>query len=267
MPISIITRSKKSSELRDLLINISDIKNIELEIIAVCIEKDESYNNIQNLKIIIENSQRFHARITGIKNANYKNILLLDSDQLISEDLLNELDKRKEDMIIIPEKSYNKNLTGKLMDDLRFRMERWAQKETTPEISVIPRFYKTNIIKNIVEHLDEKLIDNIIFHEDSTLYYEVFKKTHNIGFAKNYIYNYDPDLIMFIKKSYKYGRNYKDIKSFTEYKDIITLNNKININSFNLKELGIGKGEIILIIRAIAHLFGYFFRSTANQDE
>ena len=74
MPISIITRAYKTSELKNLVNNLNSNTEIEKEIVAVCNINDY---NIKNVKLIIEDSNRFEARITGIKNAVYDKILLL----------------------------------------------------------------------------------------------------------------------------------------------------------------------------------------------
>jgi len=138
MAISIITRAYRTSELKNLVNNLTSNNEVEKEIIAVCNVNDY---NIEGIKIILENSNRFRARITGIKNASYEKILLLDSDQIPEKGLLSELDDKNNDMVIIPEKSTNNYLTSKCLDDWRYRNERLARKNITPYIMVIPRFY------------------------------------------------------------------------------------------------------------------------------
>ena len=114
MSISIVTRAYKTSELKNLISNLHENLEVEKEIIAVSRINDY---DIKGINLIIENSKRFQARITGIKHANYDKILLLDSDQIPEKGILHELDNKKEDMIIIPEKSINKNFTSKCLDD------------------------------------------------------------------------------------------------------------------------------------------------------
>ena len=126
MPISIITRAYKTSELRNLINNLNSNNKIEREVIAVCNINDY---DIKNVKLIIENSKRFEARITGIKNAIYDKILLLDSDQIPEEGLLEELENKKDDMVIIPERSINNTYLSRCLDDWRYRNERRAKKK------------------------------------------------------------------------------------------------------------------------------------------
>jgi len=252
MAISIITRAYKTSELKKLISNINSINEVEIEIIAVCNVNDY---NIEATKLIIENSNRFKARITGIKNSNHDKILFLDSDQIPEKGLLSELDGKNNDMIIIPEKSINNNFTSKCLDDWRYRNERLARKNITPYIPVVPRFYKKEYLINAINRIHQNIY-NIIDHEDSIIYYETFKETKNVGFSKKYIYNYDPDFLNLMRKAFLYGKNERDIKSIDIPEDIKVLIDKLNKNTLNVKELGIGRGYIIQVLRGIMYEMG-----------
>ncbi len=92
MPISIITRAYKTSELRNLVNNLDLNTEIEKEIVAVCNINDY---NIKNANLIIEDLNKFEAKITGIKKAVYDKILLLDSDQIQEKGRLKELENKK----------------------------------------------------------------------------------------------------------------------------------------------------------------------------
>jgi len=250
--MSIITRSYKTSELKGLISNVNMDLEIDKEIIAVCNVDDYK---LENTKIIIENSNRFEARITGIKHANYDKILLLDSDQVPAIGLLYELDNRKEDMVIIPERSFNNNFTGKCLNNVRYRNETLARKDTKPSIPVIPRFYKRKYLLNAIIRLPSNVY-KIISHEDSILYYEVFKETQNIGFSKGYIYNYDPDLLTLMKKAFLYGKYLKETRYLEIPDEISSLIDKLNKNALNIKELGMDKGFIIQTLRGCMYELG-----------
>lgn len=270
MSISIIIRAYKTFELRNLIHNLQLNKEINNEIIVVCNVNNYKITEVKNLKLIIENSNRFQAKITGIKNATFDKILFLDSDQIPGEKLLNELESREEDMLIIPERSVNNNFTAKCLDDWRYRNERYAMINPNPYIPVIPRYYKKGYLINAVNKLPPQIY-NIIDHEDSVLYYMVFKETQNIGFTREYIYNYDPSFLQLIYKAFLYGRYNKNFQSIyksylTQYQsnynstellnEINILIDKLNKNTLNIKELGIGKGYIMQLLRGIAYIIG-----------
>ena len=252
MSISIITRAYRSSELKNLIENLNSCREIVKEVIAVC--NIEDYN-VENIKLIIEDSNRFQARITGIKHANFEKVLLLDSDQIPEKGLLEELDKREEDMLIIPEKSLDNNFTSKCLDDWRARNERLASKKITPYIPVVPRFYAKKYLLSAINKLSLEMY-RIIDHEDSIIYYYAFQETKNINFSKKYIYNDTPKFLKLMYKAFLYGKNRKNISNLQIPGDIAILLNKLNKNTFNIKELGLGRGYIIQIMRGLAYEFG-----------
>ncbi len=252
MAISIITRSERTSELSNLINYLNSNSEIEYEIIAVCKIKDFA---LKNTKIIIENSNRFVARITGLENAVYDKILFLDSDQFPEIGLLKELDNKKEDMLIIPEKSIKSNFISKCLDDWRYRNERLARKKVSPYIPVVPRFYNRQLIINVVEKLPE-ISKNIIDHEDSILYYYAFREDRTIDFSIKHILNNDPNLHNLMLKAFLYGKNSKNMQHVGLPDDIKFLLAALNENTLNLKEIGLGKGYIIQILRGVFYELG-----------
>lgn len=256
MPISVVTRAYRTSELKNLVSNLQTNHEIEKEIIAVCKIEDCNLKSVQSFELILEDTNRFEARITGINLATYDKILLLDSDQIPEEGLLAELDNRNEDMVIIPEKSHSGNWTGKCLDDWRFRNEKKAMEGPTPLIPVIPRFYDTEKLREAIVGLPAQAL-KIISHEDSVLYYEVFKKTQLIGFSKHYILNDDPPFGMLMRKAFLYGKYQREVDSLTIPEDLSKLIDALNRSTLNVKKLGIGKGFIIQVMKGIMYEIGH----------
>lgn len=250
-----MTRAYKTSELKNLVTNLNLNSEIEKEIVAVCNINDY---NIKISKLIIEDSNRFEARISGIKNAIYDKVLLLDSDQIPERGLLEELDNRKEDMVIIPERSINNSFTSMCLDDWRDRIEKLARKQATPYIPVIPRFYKKKHLLNAVSKLSTSIF-KIIAHEDSILYYYVFQETRDIDFSEKHIFNYDPNFLELMRKAYLYGKYGKEAKNLGIPENIALLLYKLNRNTLNIRDLRLGKGYIIHISRGISYELGRIF--------
>ncbi len=255
MPISIVTRAYRSSQLENLISNLHNNTEIEFEIIAVCNIKDVEYDNV---KIILENSNRFRARITGIRNAKSERILLIDSDQILENGLLTELNTKTDDMVIIPERSISCNVVGRCLDDWRFRNEKRAFKHPRPDIPVIPRFYWKKQLARIVGELPE-IVFGIISHEDSVLYQMVFLETNSIGFATRCILNEDPSLSRLLGKAYNYGKDAKSAENLALPEDISKLLYRLDMSSLNIGELGIGKGLILQVIRGFCYEMGKTF--------
>ena len=252
MSISIITRSYRLSELKGLASYLEGNKEIEKEVIAVCNIKD---TDLRGIKLILQNSNRFEARITGIKNAKYDKVLLLDSDQIPENDLLLELDNRDDDMVIIPEKSISESLTAKCLDDWRTRNENLARKRISPYILVVPRFYRKIILLEAIGKMPHILFKTVS-HEDSILYYESFRITQNVGFSVKHIYNDDPGFFTLMQKAFLYGKFMKSTRQMDLPNDILYLLDKLNKSSANVKDLGFGSGYFIQIPRAFAYELG-----------
>ncbi|MEM3828704.1 MAG: hypothetical protein QXP36_05785, partial [Conexivisphaerales archaeon] len=195
----------------------------------------------------------------GLLKAKQDYILNLDSDQIVSEKLLEKLNNVRNDMAIIAEKSYNNNLIGKLMDYKRDYLFKYSKSHPSPFIPVIPRFYKKKLALDAFESITNFELKNIIQHEDSLLYYEAFKLSKNIGFVDDYLYNIDPPLNLFLKKSYTYGSNMRTaLKSNNVLNEHKQFFRKLDEYSFLFEmKIGINKGIIINFIKGLPYFIGY----------
>lgn len=252
MPISIVLRSYETSEIRDLVSYLKQNNDIENEIVAVCNLNDFE---IDGINLILEDSNRFEARISGIKNARFDRVLFLDSDQLPEEGLLGELDSMNEDMVIIPERSSSKNLTARCLDDWRMRNENLARRNTSPFVPVIPRFYRKYTLLKAINALSDSAY-KIVSHEDSVIYYETLKIKQRVGFSSRHILNRDPNFFKLMYKAYQYGKYSKSAEALSLPEEIEYLLDRLDRNTLNLRELGFGKGFLIQIPRGIAYEIG-----------
>lgn len=252
MPISIVLRSYGTSEIRGLVSYLEQNNEIENEIVAVCRLNDYE---IGGINLILEDSNRFEARITGIKNARFDRVLFLDSDQLLEDGLLGELDNMNKDMVIIPEKSSSRGLTARCLDDWRMRNESLARRKTSPFVPVIPRFYRRETLLKAINALPDSAY-KIVSHEDSVIYYEAFKITQTIGFSSRHILNRDPNFFKLMYKAYQYGRSSKSTKALSLPGEIEHLLHRLDSNTLDVRELGFGEGFLIQIPRGIAYEIG-----------
>lgn len=256
MPISIILRSYRTSELKGIVSYLKHNKETEKEVIAVCVIDDY---DIYGADVILEDSNRFEARITGIKMANFDRILLLDSDQVPEDGLLEELNNKKEDMVIIPERSMNKGLTSKCLDDWRKRNEEIARQRPSPDVSVIPRFYFRNQLLKAIREWPYNT-PKILSHEDSVLYYYVYKNSRSIGFSTKCILNDDPNILILMRKAFLYGKFKKSVQFLNVPADVRNLLDRLNNTTLNIKDLGFGAGYLVQIPRGVAYILGEMIR-------
>ena len=252
MNLSIVTRSIRTSELYRLLDAIGEFKINEFEVVAVCRIKD---CEVDNIRLILEDTNRFEARITGIRNANYENILLLDSDQVPEMGLIDELINIDAQMVIIPERSLSRSLVASWLDDYRKRIENYAHRYPAPNIPVVPRFYKRNILLKAIELLPHRIYESES-HEDSILYYKAFDITHDVKFSKRHIYNYDSNFSTIMKKTMLYGKYKRKANNNSLPQEFLKLLRELNINSLNVKEIGLSKGYFFQVFRGIMYYIG-----------
>src|SRR5260370_23216709 len=163
-------------------------------------------NSLVAVKPIETSVGRFEAMRIGIYNSQYESVLFLDNDQVIEPGLLEELRTKQEDAVIIPERSLNRNLVGRLMDLKRSYLEELAKDHPHPEIPVIPRFYKKRILDRAFEQLPLETLQTVTQHEDSILYREAYDSCRKLSMSRKRIFNQDPDLFSFVRKAYIYGK-------------------------------------------------------------
>ena len=252
MSISIVLRSSRTSELKGLVSYLKQNRETEKEVIAVCVTNDYE---LEGVDVILEDSNRFKARITGIKRAQFDRVLLLDSDQIPEDGLLTELNNKIEDMVIILERSLSKGLTEKCLDDWRRRNEEIVRRKPSPYVPVVPRLYLRSHLLRAIDELSDSVL-KIVSHEDSVLYYYVYKISQNIGLTTRHILNRDPNIFRLMQKAYMYGKNSRSVQVLDIPPDIRTLLDKLNYSTLNIKGLGMGVGYLVQIPRGFAYKLG-----------
>ncbi len=202
--LSIIIRGKTKKEIYRPLSSIDFHNNID--VIAV-IYSNSYYEEIlsSNIQFIFCNARRIEAKYIGVKLAKYNKILFLDSDQIVSRNLVPELLSVNYDMAYVPERSLSNGFMAKVLDSKRKALEKKAKTKIDITLPVVPRYFKKDLLIKTFRTLDEKIIKNEVEMEDTMIFFTALKFSKNVGWVNSFIYNYDPDFKTFIKKSYKYG--------------------------------------------------------------
>jgi alpha-N-acetylglucosamine transferase len=261
MSITIITRTKNDPQITNLVNNILKIDvSYGLEVVVI----DSSSQNIQYPKldqiiVIRKDESMFNAKLLGLSQAKYDKVLFLDSDQLIEKQVLDEIEQTNFDAFLIKERSANKNLMGKILDWQRKDVENYSfRNDFDPRIPAVPRAFSKHALTEI--GLDN-FNDVSSSHEDSIFYHAVYPKLSNIKISKNYILNYDPSLLSFIKKSYIYGRSVSGIYKREKTK-VLNRQQKIikelNQSYIKMYTKFVSPGFIAFIVRAIPYILGAY---------
>lgn len=259
MGVSIILRNKNDPHIRECLEQFSNISYDSYEIVMID-SSDTITPTPNNIKITIQQVVvgRMEALKIGASIAKFKKILILDADQTISSNLLFEIDNMEQDMLIVPERSLNKNLVGILMDAKRSYLLNYSKLNGGPKLPVIPRVYNKKLFQASINNLQEQEIKVVVQHEDSLIYYEAYKISRSLGYCSNFILNQDPSVPDFLLSSYKYGlANQKALNSHFMTEEHSRLIKQLDRQRviFN-KELGLNYGILADIVKGIPYIFG-----------
>lgn len=225
MAISIAVRSRDDKNINRVLEKLDGLVMPEDQILLLDSSETHTLPEYANKIDVIKFKKkkyddRLEKKIAAVDHATGEGILFLDADQVISGGLLQELRALKNTAAVIPERSFNRNFVGRLMDRRRTTVERKAQEQNFyPMGLTIPRYFNRNVLKAAVSRIDLDFSKTSTAHEDSIIFYEYHKLSDKIAFTDNIIFNIDPGFYDFIKKSYRVGVYNGEALSATDYPD------------------------------------------------
>lgn len=210
---------------------------------------------------IYENVTRFEALSLGVAMARFESILIIDSDQIVSPDLISELSNIREDMCIIRELSYNRNFVGRISDQHREFLFKHSKNHVSKSLPVVPRMYRKDVLEKAMAQLQAGELSLINQHEDSVIYSEVLKLTHSVGFCNIPIFNIDPSFHDFAIKSFKYGVSQATaLSSKGISKEKADLLRSLDMNRVIYSDTeGFNTGILYDILKASFYVPGFFF--------
>jgi glycosyltransferase involved in cell wall biosynthesis len=247
--------------------------------------KDQNYTNIEIIiidshstdrtlelaksfgtRIVYYDGTLLGARAEGVKHSNGQFILLMDSDQILSKDTIDKaLEKMKGyDMVWLYERSYNpKKLMEKWYDSDRILTQEYASDFIEPVGgTILPRFYKKNILERAFENIPKKILPLCVAHDHAIVYFEarkISKKATGIGTKDNpAIRHREPwSWSNLFKKTYRYGVTTRKLVENRVYPELLKSKNKgrkIKVGSLKISL----ESNLLRIARAIPYLYGYF---------
>jgi hypothetical protein len=164
-----------------------------------------SESNRRLVRVLISPAKRIEAKAIGVNMTSASRVLFLDSDQSVSEGLLMELNSRSEEMVLIPERSRNRNIMGAILDSRRALVESQMRRSPDVRLAVVPRFFKRSLLRRAFESMPDEVVHEVTETEDSLIFFECLKLCSTLGWTDSMIYNDDPGVFAFLKKSYSYG--------------------------------------------------------------
>jgi len=195
------------------------------------------------------------ARNTGLLHSNGKYVLMLDSDQILSngliEDCLILFKEYSYDSLILPEESVGYNYWSKC-----FQFEKMLKKILPGK--ELPRFFRRLILDDV-----HGFDSNLIFGEDLDLFLRLLKAGYTVGKSTRIIYHYEDSSLAAITRKYvRFGFNVKQLlykhpqnKLFFQY-TLLLRNPKVFLIHF-LKDPLHGLGFVFLrLLRGICIIIG-----------
>jgi hypothetical protein len=175
----------------------------------------------------------------------------------VAPDLISKILNFDHDMGIIPERSQNTNIMARLMTSKRIWTEKRMRQRIDLSLPVIPRVFSKELIEKTFDTIDKRIIKNVTETEDSIIFYEAMKHSKDIGWIDSYIFNLDPGLKDFIKKSYEYGlKNERAILKGDLQKEYIELIRRIQFETLiNNRSLSLSI-LFLNLIRGIPYILG-----------
>ena len=196
-----------------------------------------------DVKIIKKKTKSFESRMVTVLASSGSRILILDDTRLVTNNLLEKLNKMPEDMIVIGEKDIGNGFLVRLSNlDKKALSRNEIKLNPIENKSVIPRLYNSEIIvkalKRIQTFLSTEMIKNIVGLDLEIIYYEAFRISQSIGILSSpEIMHYgDETFRSMFEKYYKYGFTQRMLKT-TVYSELANITGR-NRSGYPLAEKG-----------------------------
>ncbi len=219
-------------------------------------------------KIIKKRTNNLESRIMTIRESRGEKVLLFDETRFMTDSLLEKLYSSHDDMVVIKERELGDNLIVRLTN-----MDKLSEPITAKNLSplrnktVIPRFYRGNILKAAVEsitnNLPEDIIRKIVALDLELLYYESYNISKNIGIIPTpEIFHYgDDDIRSLYRKYFRYGYTQRMMRG-TYYANFAKPSGRLRSDSplkYRVRSIP------IVIARGIPFIMGYIMGEEAGN--
>jgi glycosyltransferase involved in cell wall biosynthesis len=261
--ISVIVLTKNSSKTLDSCLD--SVKNQSYSNVELVIVDSQSTDDTINIaqkysaKIIKTDWKLLGARYLGFDKSNGDYILYLDSDQLLYPDTIQcsvaYVDSY--DMLCLQEESYEaKSILQKLIDADRKLIHSFPDLHVDPmRGAMIPRFYKRTLLDMVFKKIEPSKIHNVVFFDDSIIYYEAYSMSTKVGIVNKAIMHIDTSSILdFCRKSYCYGNTTQQLLKTDMYTKLLKRKARLRQGiSFNLISI---KSIILFLLKNIPFFIG-----------
>lgn len=187
-------------------------KNIEINIVDG-FSDDDSINIARKYhikKIKKTRGSLLQARHEGVKMANGVYVLILDSDQILSQDAIgravNTMKKKRLDMLALEESVYqSKTIVEKLFDMDRKLINKLNNLNPFTGV-IMPRFFRKELLTKAYANISQEIFRNTGGPDHAIVYYEAWLMSKKVGILKDSVKHVEPYSLQFMmRKMYRWG--------------------------------------------------------------
>lgn len=266
--VSIVIPTRNSSNtIEECLSSIQkqSYQNIEA-IIVDSNSKDDTTQKAaaRGCKVIFTDWKLLGARYLGCKAASGEFVLMLDSDQILLEDVVERSLPLFEDydMLCLEEMSYTSNtLIQKMIEADRRMIHNYAHIQLDPvRGTLLARFYKKSLLERAFEAIPKPLLPSVVHLDHAITYYEAWKLSDRVKILPNAVYhNEEATVLELWKKYFRYGRSTRALMANGYYNDFIR--KKTHLRKIGTRKITSDKllsSLLLLSLKAPPYLLGLY---------
>lgn len=240
-------------------------KNIEINIIdsvskdtTVVVAKKFGVKKIKTLSCSL-----LQARYEGVKIAKGKYILILDSDQILSQDAIERavdmMETKHLDMLALEESVYQSTTVVEKLFDMDRRLINTLNNLSPFTGVIMPRFFRRELLTKAYEHIPQEIFHNTGGPDHAIVYYEAWRMSKKIGVLKDSVKHIEPYTLRFvIKKMYRWG--YTSVAAhYGPYHELMKQKERFRTGLFTRGLIKESLASIVLLLfKGIAFKVGYY---------
>ena len=216
--ISVVIPSKNPASIESTLESLLPARRFLGEIVIVDaslppIAIPSSLTERLPVRVIASSALQLEAECLGIEQSTSPRILLLDSDQLVTGGLIEELSLADLPAVVIPETCRGNGLVARLVRRNSEYLEETFRRRPSISVPVVPRFFWTRDLQRAVSSVRDRVRRTKHWpnnHMDTVLFYYWIKTNEfdlavDVGFSTRQILHVVPGIGGLVAKAHKYG--------------------------------------------------------------
>ncbi len=226
----------------------------------------DSFSTDRTAKIAIDHgvtvirtrSKLLGARKEGFLRGRGEYALLLDSDQVLHPTAIDRcvsaLDEY--DMVALEERSFNPRTWVQRLFQADRKMTHEAGMVQLDPLrgSMLPRFFKSKILREAFQQIPTKLFRNVVAHDHAIIYLEAIRISSQVGVVANAIYSQEPENLLGLwTKNFRYGTTTALLRE-SPYWSLIWKKTRLREGRRGLQ--GVSSSNLLLLLKFVPYAVG-----------